>query len=146
MGLLIKGGRALETLHKLDTVVLDKTGTLTEGRPRITEASIADDALRLAAAAERRSEHPLAHAVVAYAEQRALQIRDAEEFRSITGRGLSARVEGHTVLVGNEALMNESGVAITAQASGVFVAVDGKFAGSLTVSDSIRVEIGRAHV
>ena len=82
MGLLIKGGEALEKLRRVDAVVLDKTGTVTEGRPRVTEAQINDDALRLAAAAERRSEIPLAKAVVEFAESRGLSVPEAAEFAS----------------------------------------------------------------
>jgi len=139
-GLLIKGGRALETLHKVDTIVLDKTGTLTEGRPRITDAHLSDESLRLAAAAERRSEHPLAQAVVAYAESRGLALSDAEEFRSITGRGLTARVEGRHVLVGTTSLLHDVGVAEPEDTTGagIFVAIDNQYAGSLSVSDPLR--------
>ncbi|MEQ1945731.1 MAG: heavy metal translocating P-type ATPase [Bryobacteraceae bacterium] len=145
MGLLIKGGRALETLHKLDTVVLDKTGTLTEGHPRITEAAVSqtlafvsDDVLRWVAATEKRSEHPLAQAVVAYAESRGLSIPEATDFRSLTGRGVAAKVEGHEVLAGNAALLRESGLHVPETSSTLLIAVDGTFAGSLTVADPIR--------
>ncbi|MEQ1884717.1 MAG: heavy metal translocating P-type ATPase [Bryobacteraceae bacterium] len=138
MGLLIKGGRALETLHKLDTIVLDKTGTLTEGRPRITEASIPDESLRLAAAAEKRSEHPLAQAVVSYAASRGLSIPEATEFRSITGRGVAASVDGRRVLAGNIALLRESGVDVPETPSTLLIAIDGIFAGSLTLTDPLR--------
>jgi P-type Cu+ transporter len=139
-GLLIKGGRALETLHKVDTIVLDKTGTLTEGHPRITEAHISDEFLRLAAAAERQSEHPLAQAVVAYAESRGIPLLDADEFRSITGRGLTARVEGRRVLVGTPSLLREVGVAGPGDTTGagILVAIDNQYAGSLSVADPIR--------
>jgi P-type Cu+ transporter len=101
MGLLIKGGETLEKLRQVGTVVFDKTGTITEGRPRITSSSLNDEPLRLAAAVERRSEHPLARAVVALAESRGLKVPDAEDFRATAGRGVEATVEGRRVKVGN---------------------------------------------
>jgi len=106
MGLLIKGGEMLEKLRQVGTIVFDKTGTVTEGRPRITDSNItniSDDALRLAAAVERLSEHPLARAVVELAESRGLKIPDAEDFRATAGRGVEAIVEGRRVKVGNAA-------------------------------------------
>ncbi len=136
MGLLIKGGEALEKLRRVDTIVLDKTGTVTEGRPRVIEANLNDDALRLAAAVERRSEHPLGRAVVAFAESRALTIPDAQDFRAESGRGVEALVEGHRVLVGNGAFLAERGVPVNS--GGIQVAVNGKGAGTLTVEDPIR--------
>ena len=136
MGLLIKGGEALEKLRRLDTIVLDKTGTVTEGRPRVTEAHIDDDSLRMAAAVERRSEHPLARAVVAFAESRRLSTLEAEDFRAVAGRGVSGRVNGHAVLAGNEAFLAEQG--IPAVGAGVLIAVDGKFAGLIVVADPLR--------
>ncbi len=136
LGLLIKGGEALEKLRRVDTIVLDKTGTLTEGRPRIVDANIDDRSLQLAAAIERRSEHPLGHTVVEYAEKKGLAIAEAADVRAIAGRGIEGRVDGHRVLAGNHAFLAEHG--ITADRAGILVAVDGKFAGSLTVEDPIR--------
>ena len=149
MGVLIKGGEALEKLRKIDTIALDKTGTVTEGKPRVTGATLTDDALRLAAAAERPSEHPLSRAVVSYAESRGIAVPDAPEFSSLTGRGVRARVEGHTVLCGNEQLLAENNVAspdnTRRDASGmILVAIDGAFAGTLTVADPIRAESAAA--
>jgi Cu+-exporting ATPase len=123
MGLLIKGGETLERLRRVDTIVLDKTGTLTEGRPRVTEAHIDDEVLRLAAAAERRSEHPLARAVVALAEERGLAVPDPQSFDAIPGRGVRARVGGHEVMV---------------QGPGIQVEIDGGHRGSIVVSDPLR--------
>jgi Cu+-exporting ATPase len=131
IGLLIKGGEALEKLRRVNTVVLDKTGTVTEGKPRVIESSVNDEGLRLAAAVERRSEHPLARAVVAFAEERGLAIPDVQHFRAIVGQGVEARVEGKRVAVGNRLLVKGSG-------EGILVAIDGQFAGSLVVSDPIR--------
>ncbi|HML17449.1 MAG TPA: heavy metal translocating P-type ATPase [Bryobacteraceae bacterium] len=136
MGLLIKGGEALEKLRRVDTVVLDKTGTLTEGRPRIVSADIKDEALQLAAAVERRSEHPLARTVVDYAEHRGLAIAEATDVHAIAGRGIEGRVNGYRVLAGNGAFLSDRGIA--ADVHGILVAVDGKFAGSLAVEDPMR--------
>jgi Cu+-exporting ATPase len=112
LGILFKGGEALERLSNLDVVVLDKTGTLTVGRPVLTRiyplAGHADDELlRLAAAVEERSNHPLAHAVVDAARARNLNWPPAEDVQNLPGRGLTARVEGHDCLLGNEALFQE---------------------------------------
>jgi Cu+-exporting ATPase len=131
LGLLIKGGEALEKLRRVDTLVLDKTGTVTEGKPRVIESSVSDDALRFAAAVERRSEHPLARAVVGFAEERGLSIPEAQEFRALPGQGVEAIVEGKHVTVGNGSIVKGRG-------EGLGVAIDGTFVGSLTVSDPIR--------
>ena len=131
LGLLIKGGEALEKLRRVDTLVLDKTGTVTEGKPRVIESGLSDDALRLAAAVERRSEHPLARAVVKFAEEHGLSLPDVQEFRAIAGQGVEATVEGKRIAVGNGSLVSGSG-------EGILVAIDGTFAGSLVVSDPIR--------
>ena len=136
MGLLIKGGEALEKLRRVDTIVLDKTGTLTEGRPRIVDANIDDPSLQLAAAIERRSEHPLARTVVEYAEKKGLTIAEAADVRAIAGRGIEGRVDGHEVLAGNTAFFAERG--IDADGSGILIAIDGKLAGSLAVEDPLR--------
>jgi P-type Cu+ transporter len=114
-GVLIKGGEALEGAHKLTTVVLDKTGTLTKGRPELTDAVATDDLtedelLRFVASAERTSEHPLGEAIVRGAKGRGLTLAEAEGFRATSGGGVRARVEGHAILVGNERFLAESGV------------------------------------
>jgi cation transport ATPase len=116
-GILIKSGEALELAHQIDTVVLDKTGTITEGRPTVTDVLVAgeataDEVLALAAAAERGSEHPLAQAIVLSAEERGLTLAQPESFESLPGRGIKAVIEGHSVLVGNSRLMEESGVSL----------------------------------
>jgi Cu+-exporting ATPase len=121
-GLLVKGGEALEKLHRVDVVVLDKTGTVTEGRPRVVTAEIGDDALRWAAAVERRSEHPIARAVVEYADSRGLGGGEVTEFQASPGRGVSGLVEGHRINVG----------------AGIAVTVDGEPAGTLTIDDPVR--------
>lgn len=137
LGLLIKGGEALEALHRIDTVALDKTGTVTYGVPSVTQAKIADEVLRLAAGAERLSEHPVAKAILEYAEKRGVQPAvPAPEFRSIPGRGVSALVDGRRVLVGNEELLKESGV--QGSAAGLLVAIDGVFSGFMLINDPVR--------
>ena len=146
MGLLIKGGEALEKLRRIDTVVLDKTGTITEGKPRVTEAHIGDESLRLAAAAEQRSEHPLGKAIVDFARSYRtpaagsggvnVSLPDAEDFRAEPGQGIRATVEGRDVLVGTSGYLRKNGIA--AESAGIAVAIDGKFAGALLVADPIR--------
>ena len=153
-GVLLKDAAALETLARVDTLVVDKTGTLTEGRPRI--ANVVDLAggdgnglLSLAASLERGSEHPLARAVVEAAEQRQLAILPATQFRSFTGRGLAGNVGGHALLLGNRALLEENGVdaapaaaaAEPALAQGrtvLFLAVDGRARGLLAAADTVK--------
>src|SRR5215212_288870 len=155
-GILIKGGEALEEAHRLTTVVLDKTGTLTRGEPHLTDVipsngSSGDELLALAAAAERRSEHPLGEAVVAGAKERGLDVPEPEDFDAPTGRGVRATVAGRTVLVGSRRLMGEWGVAedglaprfeeLTASGkTPMFVAVEGDVAGLVAVADAVREE------
>jgi P-type Cu+ transporter len=155
-GILIKGGEALEGAHKLDTIVLDKTGTLTKGEPELTDVVVADgvpdeELLRLVASAERGSEHPLGEAIVKGARGRGLSLSDAEEFEAVTGGGVRARVEGREVLVGNRRFLAESGVSedgLVPRSEGLaaggktpmFVAVDGKPAGLVAVADVVREE------
>ena len=155
-GILVKGGEALEEAHKLTTVVLDKTGTLTRGEPRLTDVIpldglSGDELLVVAAAAERRSEHPLGEAIVAGAMDRGLDVPEPETFDAPTGHGVRATVTGKTVLVGSRKLMDESGVPEDGLASRfeeltasgktpMFVAVDGEVAGLVAVADVVREE------
>src|SRR5439155_16090220 len=106
-GILIKNAEALELLEKADTIVLDKTGTLTEGRPRLitlepAEGFQADEVLRLAASLERGSEHPLAAAIIQAAEAKGLQFSNVRDFQSLTGQGIRGNVDGHEVALGNQ--------------------------------------------
>ncbi len=142
LGLLIKGGEVLEKLRNVNTLVLDKTGTVTEGKPSVTGTNLDDAALRLAAAAESRSEHPLGRAVVAYAMSRGLVLPAVREFQSVTGRGIEANVEGHRVIAGTSAWLALNGV--TADGDGVLVGIDGNFAGSIMVADPVRAGSGEA--
>ena len=148
-GILIKGGLYLESLAKVDTMVFDKTGTLTANKPEVVRiesrhAAISDtELLRLAAAADRRSAHPLAKAVVAHAERTQVVVPEPEKYEQLQGRGVIATIEGRVVLVGNSALLRESGVALTtAVESGgqtpIHVAVDGQFAGVIFIADTLR--------
>ena len=154
-GVLVRNAEALEMLEKVDTLVVDKTGTLTEGKPRLTAAP--DNAvLRLAAGLERGSEHPLAAAVVEGAKERGIDdLPPATDFRSRTGMGVVGRVEGHEVGLGNAALLKELGVdgaALASQADAfrregqtvVLVAVDGRPAGILGVADPVKASTPEA--
>jgi Cu+-exporting ATPase len=157
-GVLIKNAEALEQLEKVDTLVVDKTGTLTEGKPKLARISIAqqdgagqrseDQILRLAASLERSSEHPLGMAIVDAAKRKGLQLSEPAEFQSIVGKGIRGLVEGKQVVVGNMALMAEVG-ALVEQApspvqagdpsgSSLFVAIDGKRAAALVIADPVK--------
>ena len=154
LGVLIRNAEALETLEKVDTLVVDKTGTLTEGRPRVVLVAAVDghsegDLLRLAASVEQASEHPLAGAIVAAAKERGLALVAPAEFRSLTAKGVSGRVENHSVAVGNAALLAEIGadpapLAARAEAGRaeaqtvMFVAIDGRLAGLFGIADPIK--------
>jgi len=154
MGVLFKNAEAIEVLHKVETLVTDKTGTLTEGKPRlvtVAPASGTDEAtlLRMAASLERGSEHPLAAAIVAGAEERGLSLAEAQDFQSTTGKGVQGRVEGHSVVLGNGAMlevlrvdpspMAEQAEALRGEGQTVlFVAWDGQLGGLLGVADPIK--------
>jgi P-type Cu+ transporter len=153
-GVLIKNAEALEILEKVDTVVVDKTGTLTEGKPRVASIVVLPgerqaESLRLAASLERGSEHPLAGAVVAAAEAEGVTLSEADEFRSITGKGVVGKVEGREVALGNQRLLEELGIetgpfeehAALLRRDGqtvMFIAVDKRPVGLLGVSDPIK--------
>jgi P-type Cu+ transporter len=153
-GVLIRNAEALEIMEKVDTIVVDKTGTLTEGRPALTSIVpfgdvTENEALQLAAAIERASEHPLAAAVVHGAEAKGLKLADASGFTSITGKGVSASVNGRRVLLGNTALMHDENIHIgeaeqqadAHRAEGetvMLMAVDGKLAALIGVADPIK--------
>jgi Cu+-exporting ATPase len=157
-GILIKSGEALETAHKIDTVVFDKTGTVTEGKPTVTDVLPAEsvsecELLQITASAESGSEHPLGRAIVAGARDRGLPLSEADDFLSIPGRGIEARIEAKTVLAGNRKLMEERGVSLAAleaasdklAADGktpMYVAIDGRLAGIVAVADVIKATAG----
>jgi Cu2+-exporting ATPase len=152
-GVLFKNATALETAARIDTVVMDKTGTLTKGEPEVTDVVVEgmdeDDLLALTAAVERESEHPLAAAVVRYAEAQGVPVVRAERFRNVPGHGASADVNGRRVLVGNAKLMADEGVDLGALAArrdelagsgrtAVLVAVDAHTAGVIAMADAAR--------
>lgn len=151
-GLLIKGGKYVERLAAADVLLLDKTGTLTLGEPRITEVQSwngvpEDELLRWAASAERYSEHPLADAVRRAAADRDITLSPAEAFEALPGQGVQARVEGHAVTVGNRTLVGEEAVAFDVEGAGqipLFVAIDGVPAGMLVASDTERSGVAEA--
>lgn len=155
-GILIKGGEALQRLESVDTVVLDKTGTITEGKPAVTDVLVADEArisreqmLVLAASVERSSEHPLAEAVVRYATQGRLALQDASQFEARPGCGAVGQIGSADVAVGNPALMHSSGVDVSGLKekerqlasqgkTPLYVAVDGTLAGIIAVADTVK--------
>jgi Cu+-exporting ATPase len=153
-GILIKNAEALERLEKVDTLILDKTGTLTEGKPAVTRVVATggfseEEVLRAAASVERASEHPIARAIFAAADGRGLSIGKAADFDSPTGRGVRGVVKGKTVLVGSASFVGEAGADLApilgeaealrgTGATVVFVAIDGKAAGAIAVADPVR--------
>ena len=152
-GILIRNAESLELAHSVEVVVMDKTGTLTSGKPAVTDVvseEIGEDALlALAAAAERPSEHPLGQAMVSAARERGLPISEADEFTSLTGYGVSARVGGEGVLVGSQSLMEQEGFSLdgleeraeTLEGEGktvTFVATGGNIAGLVAVADTLK--------
>jgi Cu+-exporting ATPase len=153
-GILIRSGDALQTSQKLTSVILDKTGTITRGTPALTDVvvlpgQVEDDVLRFAASLERGSEHPLGDAIVKGAEQRELSLADTENFAAIPGHGVSGRIGGREVLLGNAKLMRDRGISIDGLASDwerlasegktpMYVAIDGKPAGLVAVADTVK--------
>jgi Cu+-exporting ATPase len=153
-GVLIRSAEALETAYKLNTIVLDKTGTITKGAPALTDVVVADgfdeqELLRLVASAERSSEHPLASAIVAGAEARAIALGEPSGFDSVTGQGVRATVDGHEVVVGRKELLADAGAdpATLEETAGslasdgktaIYAAVDGRPAGVVAVADTIK--------
>ncbi|MBV8525114.1 MAG: heavy metal translocating P-type ATPase, partial [Acetobacteraceae bacterium] len=153
-GVLIKSAEALERLERVDTLVVDKTGTLTEGKPRVVAMVPASgrseaDLLTLAASIERGSEHPLAASIVAATQERDLNIQDADDFRSLTGKGVIGTVGGRSVALGNSALMGELGAGLgefgeqavrwrREGATVLYMAVDNALAGMLAIADPVK--------
>ena len=164
-GILVKGGETLQRMEKIDTVVLDKTGTITSGRTVVTDVLLAeqsdsklsqqqtqeieDHLIRIAASLERASEHPLAAAIVNFAGQRQLSLPSAEDFASLTGLGITGSVDGERALIGNSALMAKFSIATEALESAferlsaegktpLFVAIDNRLAGIIAIADTIK--------
>lgn len=154
MGVLIKNAEALERFEKIDTLVVDKTGTLTEGRPKVTALKTVggfDEAelLRLAASLERASEHPLAAAIVAAAKERNLALGEAREFDSPVGKGVTGTVDGKRLVIGSHPIMTEASVDLSALmaeaetlrgegATVIYVAIDGKAGGLIAIADPVK--------
>lgn len=159
-GILIRSAEALETAHKLDTIILDKTGTITRGKPALTDvvpvgSPTEQELLRLVASAERVSEHPLGQAIVEGARERGIELAEARGFESVTGKGIAVNVDGRQVLVGNRKLFADSGIDSaelekTAEdlanqgKTPMLVAVDGKPAGVVAVADTVREDSAAA--
>jgi Cu+-exporting ATPase len=150
LGILFKGGESIERLASVDNVLLDKTGTLTEGRPRIVDTRLAlasaelteNDLLAIAASLEVKSEHPLARAVMEYAQAKGIRPLGVQEFKAIPGRGVTGRIDGRSVAAGNRALMNGLGIegdfGDSLGATMLHLSVDGAYAGWLAARDSLR--------
>ncbi len=159
-GILIKGGEALETAHKVDTIVFDKTGTITEGKPTVTDVLPADGfseeaLMRVTASAEMGSEHPLGQAIVQGAQEKGLELMQVADFEALTGRGIRAKINGQTILAGNRKLMEEQGVALGAfeaeadRLAGegktpMYVAADNSLTGIVAVADVVKPSSRRA--
>lgn len=155
-GVLVGGGEALEMTRRIDTIVLDKTGTITRGKPSVTSIETQhgwdqDSVLRLAAAAETNSEHPLGEAIVAKAREKSMRLPTTTTFDSITGKGIQATVDGKTVTVGNRSLMSDRYIDVStlessierfagSGATPVFVVVDDQLAGVIAIADTVKPE------
>jgi Cu+-exporting ATPase len=159
-GVLFKGGAALETTHKIETIVFDKTGTITEGRPEVTDIITTgpidrDRLLQLAASAEKGSEHPLGEAIVRDAEQAGAALIRPDKFQALPGRGIEAEIEGQTVVLGNGKLMADGGIGLfnwgetsdRLAAEGktpMYIAIDNQLAGMIAVADVIKPNSAKA--
>jgi len=159
-GVLIKSGIALETAHKIQTVVLDKTGTITEGKPEVTDiitsAEMEQDLLlQLAASAEKSSEHPLGEAIVKAAEKKGLELKKIEMFRAVPGQGIEVNIEGMSIFLGNRKLMDEMNIGLgnleevshRLAAEGktpMYTAVNGRLAGIIAVADVVKESSAKA--
>jgi P-type Cu+ transporter len=153
-GVLIKSGVALETAHKIKTIVFDKTGTITEGKPKVTDVVTAngiteDELLQLAASAEKSSEHPLGEAIVKGAEEKGLEFKKLDFFKAIPGHGIEVKIDGKDILLGNRKLMVESNISLenleetSHKLAGegktpMYVAIDNKMAGIVAVADTVK--------
>lgn len=153
-GILIKGGEALETAHKINTIVFDKTGTITEGKPKVTDIITTEgietsQLIQITASAEKNSEHPLGQAIVQGTQEKGLELFKVEYFDSITGRGIEAKINGQLVLVGNRKLMEERNISLihlqteSDRLAGdgktpMYISLDGKLAGIIAVADVVK--------
>ena len=152
-GVLIKGGEALETTYKIDTIVFDKTGTITEGKPKVTDIICQgikeEEVLALAASAEKGSEHPLGEAIVKEAEHKNLELKKIEDFKAVPGHGIEVTIEGKDILLGNKKLMIENNINIeslhvesdrlaTEGKTPMYIAINNKLSGIIAVADTVK--------
>ena len=152
-GVLIKGGMPLETAHKIDTIVFDKTGTITEGKPKVTdivasEGFSEDELLQIAGSAEKGSEHPLGEAIVKDLEEKNLEFKKVDEFEAIPGHGIEVMIDNRNILLGNKKLMIDRKIDISLQKESdrlahegktpMFIAIDNKLAGIIAVADTVK--------
>ena len=154
-GILFKGGEHLERTHKINAIILDKTGTITKGKPEVTDFTGDAETLQLLASAEKGSEHPLAGAIVAYATEQELELLEVDDFEAIPGHGIEARIDGKRVLVGTRKLMAEHGIDVsrvesemisleTSGKTAMMIAVDGSYQGLVAVADTIKETAAQA--
>ena len=145
MGILIKDAQTLETMEKVTTLVVDKTGTLTEGKPRVTSLRLVDgfnqkEIVRYASSLESVSEHPLAEALVEYAKMNEVNLSKVEDFESVTGKGVLGHIDGKRVVLGSERFLNELAIdtGITTEKSGIFMAVEFNYCAQFIIEDPIK--------
>ena len=158
-GVLIKGGEALETAYKVETIVFDKTGTITEGKPKVTNIVTRDisesDILVLAASAEKGSEHPLGEAIVRAAEEKNLKLKEIQDFKAIPGQGIEVKIDDNMVLLGNKKLMSERKIELgdlldksnelaEEGKTPMFLAIDNEIKGIVAVADTVKENSKRA--
>ncbi|MDF2474293.1 MAG: copper-translocating P-type ATPase, partial [Anaerocolumna sp.] len=153
-GVLIKSGTALEVSHKIQTIVFDKTGTITEGKPKVTDIVVADgitekELLQLAASAEKGSEHPLGEAIVKGAEEQSLELKKVDFFKAIPGHGIEVQIDGKNILAGNKKLMGQNNIAFgnleetsdrlaSEGKTPMYIAIDSQLAGIVAVADTVK--------
>ena len=148
-GILFKGGEHLERTHQLETIILDKTGTITKGKPEVTSFTGDEEALQLLASAEKGSEHPLAESILAYATEQDIDLVEVDNFSSIPGQGIKATISGNNILVGNRKLMQDYQIDVDGTEielvdyevegkTAMLIAIDGKYRGIVAVADTIK--------
>lgn len=158
-GVLIKGGQPLETAHKIDTIVFDKTGTITEGKPVVTDIIVTNDynqleVLKLAASAEKGSEHPLGEAIVLKAEEDKIEFVDISEFKAIPGHGIEVQIEGKAILLGNKKLLVDRNISNNLEIEAdqlanegktpMYIAINNQLAGIIAVADTTKENSAKA--
>ncbi len=159
-GILIKGGEALELAHKVDTVIFDKTGTITEGKPRVTDIIVANNMdekylMEIAASSEKASEHPLGEAIVKYGEENNIEFKNVENFKAIPGHGIEVTIDNKNILLGNKKLMNnrnigleileENSDSLAAQGkTPMYIAIENNLAGIIAVADTVKTNSKKA--